>query len=110
MHEYLPKLFIFLDQYNNLIFKNNITNIGVIYRNYRSKNREDELMKIAKACKNKKIKLYISNNLKLAIKFKADGIYIPAFNKTERFNNMEKRNMTIIGSAHNQKEIQEKMK
>ena len=67
-------------------------------------------MKIAKACKNKKIKLYISNNLKLAIKFKADGIYIPAFNKTERFNNMEKRNMTIIGSAHNQKEIQEKMK
>tara|TARA_Y100000590_G_scaffold464979_1_gene635862 strand:- start:1736 stop:2296 length:561 start_codon:yes stop_codon:yes gene_type:complete len=110
MHEYLPKLFIFLDQYNNLIFKNNITNIGIIYRNYRSKNREDELMKIAKACKNKKIKLYISNNLKLAIKFKADGIYIPAFNKTERFNNMEKRNMTIIGSAHNQKEIQEKMK
>ena len=41
---------------------------------------------------------------------KADGIYIPSFNKTQRFNNLEKKNLTIIGSAHSQKEIKEKIR
>ena len=38
-------------------------------------------------------------------KVKADGIYVPSFNKTKKFSNLEKKNITIIGSAHNQKEI-----
>ena len=65
-------MYVFLDQYNNLIFKNNIINLGVIYRNYESKNRQTELLKIAKACKKKRYKLFISNDLKLAIRFKAE--------------------------------------
>jgi len=40
MHKYLPNLFIFLDQYNNQIFENNNTNIGVVYRNYNDPKRE----------------------------------------------------------------------
>ena len=102
-------MFVFLDQYNSFIYQNNNTNIGIVYRNYSSKKREIELLKIAKACKKKKIKLYVSNSLRLALKVKAEGIYIPAFNKTKRFNNLEKRSFTIIGSAHNQKEIREKI-
>ena len=35
--------------------------------------------------------LYVSNDLKLAYKFKADGIYIPSFNKTKKFSNLEKK-------------------
>ena len=42
-------------------------------------------------------------------KVKADGIYIPSFNKTEKFQNLENRNIIVIGSAHNHKEIQEKI-
>jgi len=53
MHKYLPNLFIFLDQYNNQIFENNNTNIGIVYRNYNDPKRETELIKIAKACKKK---------------------------------------------------------
>ena len=109
MHKYLPNFFIFLDQYNNQIFKNNNTNIGVIYRNYKASNRETELIKIAKECKKKRYPLYVSNDMKLALKVGADGIYIPAFNKTKRFLNTEKRNLVILGSAHNQKEIREKI-
>ena len=109
MHNYLPNLYIFLDRYNSQIFRNNNTNIGIIYRNYSSKKREIELIKIAEACKKKKIKLYVSNNLKLALKVKADGIYIPSFNKTKRYSNLEKKSFTIIGSAHNQKEIRVKI-
>ena len=110
MHRTLPKQFVFLDQYNSSIFKNNKTNLGVIYRNYQSKKREIELVKIAKACKKKKFKLFVSNDLKLALKVKAEGIYIPSFNKTGRFSNLPKNNFRILGSAHNQKEIKEKIK
>ena len=109
MHKNLPSLFIFLDQYNNQIFKNNNTNIGVVYRNYNNPKREIELIKIAKACKKNRYPLFVSNNIKLVLKVKADGIYIPSFNKTKRFLNLEKKNLILLGSAHNQKEIQEKI-
>ena len=83
--------------------------MGVIYRNYNAKKREDELVKIAKACKINRNQLFVSNDVKLAIKFKTDGIYIPSFNKAKSFANLEKRNIKILGSAHNQKEIQKKI-
>mgnify|MGYP001332146638 CR=1 FL=1 len=82
--------------------------MGVIYRNYSKDNRSIELVKIAKACKKKKYQFFVSNDIKLALKYKANGIYIPSFNKSERFQNLEKKNFTILGSAHNQKEIHEK--
>ena len=102
-------MFIFLDQYNNKIFENNNTNIGIVYRNYNDTKREIELIKIAKACKKKRYQLFVSNDIKLALKVRADGIYIPSFNKTKKFLNLEKKNLTILGSAHNQKEIREKI-
>jgi len=109
MHKYLPNLFIFIDRYNNQIFENNSINIGIIYRNYNDANRETELNKIAKACKKKRYQLFVSNDIKLALKVRADGIYIPSFNKTRKFINLENKNLTILGSAHNQKEIREKI-
>ena len=83
--------------------------MGIIYRNYDAKKREKELMKIAKACRASRNQLFVSNNIKLALKVKAEGIYIPSFNKTKGFTNLEKKNIQILGSAHNQKEIQEKI-
>ena len=109
MHNNLPKVFIFLDHYNNQIFKNNITNIGIIYRNYNDSKRETELIKIAKACKKNRYQLFVSNDIKLAIKVRSDGIYIPSFNKKKGFLNLENKNFIILGSAHNQIEIQEKI-
>ena len=83
--------------------------MGIIYRNYNVVKRESELVKIAKACKANRNQLFVSNDIKLAIKVKAEGIYVPSFNKTKSFANLEKRNIIIIGSAHNQKEIQKKI-
>ena len=83
--------------------------MGIIYRNYNTKKRESELVKIAKACKKNRNQLFVSNDVKLAIKVKAEGIYIPSFNKTKGFANFEKKNIKILGSAHNQKEIQKKI-
>ena len=108
MHKHLPNSFIFLDQYNNQIFKNKNTNIGIIYRNYNVRKRGNELTKIANACKKSRYQLFVSNDVKLALKVKADGVYIPSFNKTKYFSNLEKKNIIILGSAHNHQEIQKK--
>ena len=91
MHKNLPKFFIFLDKYNNEIFKNKNLNIGIIYRNYKDRKRENQLIKIAKACKKKRYQLFVSNDIKLAHKVKADGLYVPSFNKTKKFSNLEKK-------------------
>tara|TARA_Y100000590_G_scaffold281676_1_gene316810 strand:+ start:998 stop:1543 length:546 start_codon:yes stop_codon:yes gene_type:complete len=109
MHKRLPVFFIFLDHYNSKIFKNKNPNIGIIYRNYKDTRRENQLIKIAKDCKKNRYQLFVSNDIKLVHKFKADGIYIPSFNKTKKFYNLEKKNITILGSAHNQNEIHRKI-
>ena len=57
-------------------------------------------------CKKKRLKLYLSNNIKLALKLKLNGAYIPSFNK--KFNHLNykyDKNFKIVGSAHNLKEI-----
>ncbi len=82
----------------------------IIYRNYSSKIPNIRLiLKIKKFCQKKRVKFYLSNNIKLAIKLNLDGAYIPAFNKS--FNHLAfsiKKNFKIVGSAHNLKEIREK--
>ena len=82
---------------------------SVIYRNYDTKIVNKEILKIKKYCKKKKIKFYLSNNIKLAIKLNLDGAYIPSFDKSKRHLSFSlKKNFSIIGSAHNIKEIRTK--
>ncbi len=53
----------------------------------------------------------MSNNIKLAIRYKLDGVYIPAFNKQINFvKYLLPINFKIIGSAHNSIEISIKEK
>ena len=82
----------------------------VIYRNYNSKKIDEKLiLKIKKYCKTRKVKFYLSNDIKLAIKLNLDGFYIPAFNKSfKHLAYSYKKNFQIIGSAHNLKEIRTK--
>ena len=95
---------------NNIDKQDNQTII--IYRNYSlTKKNEDFIFKIKKYCKKKKIKFYLSNNIKLAIKLDLDGAYIPSFNKdTRHLSYSYKKKFTIVGSAHNLKEIRMKEK
>ena len=79
----------------------------VIYRNYNSKVVNNELIiKLKKYCRKKRIKFFLSNNIKLAIKLDLDGAYIPSFNKSIRHLSYSfKKKFSIVGSAHNIKEI-----
>ena len=77
--------------------------INVILRNIKN-NETSEIIKFRKKCKIKQIKFYIANNLITLSACKADGLYISAHNKKKYFPNINK-----IGSAHNIKEINEKI-
>ena len=78
----------------------------VIYRNYSSKIKKELIIKIKNYCHKKRIKFFLSNHIKLAIKLNLDGAYIPSFNKSfDHLNYDLKNKFMIIGSAHNNNEI-----
>ena len=107
MHYNLITKYYFISNFdtNNINQQNKKTII--IYRNYSSKKIDKtKILKFKSYCKKKGLKFYLSNDIKLAIKLKLDGAYIPSFNK--KFDHLSyyyKKNFEIIGSAHNLKEI-----
>ena len=112
MHNNLTGKYYFINKFDtNSIDKQDKQTI-IIYRNYSLK-KEDEIIifKIKKYCKKKSIKFYISNEVKLAIKYDLDGFYIPSFNNSfKHLSYSFKKNFKIIGSAHKIKEIRNKEK
>ena len=82
----------------------------IIYRNYTSPKIDKSLIiKIKNYCAKKNKKLYLSNNIKLAVSLNLDGAYIPSFNKDfKHLNYSYKKNFEIVGSAHNIKEMKTK--
>lgn len=102
--------YYFISTFDTNIIDKQDKQTTVIYRNYNSKIIDEELiLKIKKYCKIKKIKFFLSNNIKIAIKLNLDGVYIPAFNKSfKHLAYSYKKDFKIIGSAHNLKEIRTK--
>jgi len=86
MHNHFPKIFCFINKYNKNYIKRLSKDIGIIYRNYNKKINKEEIKKIKKLCRDNKNKFYLANNIKLAIKFNLDGVYLPAFNKDLKIN------------------------
>ncbi len=110
MHINLINKYYFISNFDTNIIDKQDKQTTIIYRNYTSKVIDEKLiLKLKKYCKLKKVKFYLSNNVKLAIKLDLDGAYIPSFNKcTKHLAYSLKRQFKIIGSAHNIKEIKTK--
>ena len=86
-------------------------NTGIIYRNYDSKNNLSTIIKLKQYCKKKSFKFFLSNDVRLAVQLNLDGAYIPSFNnRTNHLSFSYKKKFLIIGSAHNNKEINIKEK
>ena len=110
MHDYLFNKYYFINKFDSNNINEQDKHTIIIYRNY-SDNKIDEslILKLKKFCKSKGKRLYLSNNVKLAIKLNLDGAYLPSFNKSlNHLNYSLKKKFQIIGSAHNLKEIKNK--
>ena len=65
-----------------------------------------ECLKLKNFLKKKGCKFILANNIKLALKLRLDGVYIPSFNrKYDHLSYSIHPSFIIIGSAHNLKEI-----
>ena len=109
MHNNFPKKFYLINAFR----KNNIdkldNNTGIIYRNYKKKLNIIEIIKIRDYCKSKRLKIFLANNIKIALKLRLNGAYLPAFNKSFRHLNYKfNDSFVLLGSAHNIKEIRRK--
>ena len=106
MHNNLPKQYYFIEKFDKKILKNLSTETAIIYRNYSKNINKIEILKLREFCNKNKLRLFISNNFKLALNLNLDGAYIPSFNKSFYHLNFSlKKDFIIIGSAHNLKEI-----
>jgi thiamine monophosphate synthase len=109
------KKFLFLDNINKLISKNicRMKNISVIILiNPSEKNnqmKKKKFYEIVHFCKVNNLPFFILNDYKLAIKTKANGIYLTSSNRKIIYKKF-KENITIIGTAHNQIEYYFKKK
>ena len=112
MQKKIPKIYYFINEFNLTDLSKLSKNINIIYRNYQKKITLNELLTLKNFCNNSKRKLFISNNIKLALELKLNGIYIPSFNRKINYISTFSlpKNFKIIGSAHNFQEIQIKKK
>ena len=80
--------------------------IVLIYRNYKKLDNLSLILKLRKFSIKNGRKLYLANNIKLAIKLGLNGVYLPSFNKDMRVNiYCVNKKFQVIGSAHNTREI-----
>ena len=112
MHTKIINKYYFINKFDTNNINKQDKQTVIIYRNYSSnRTSEDLILKIRNHCKKRRVKFYVSNNIKLAIKLGLDGVYIPSFNKdTKHLAYSYKKEFDIIGSAHNLKEIRIKEK
>ena len=110
MHYYKSNKYYFINKFDTNNIDKQDKNTILIYRNYSTKKIDKLLvLKIKNYCKKKSLKFYLSNDIKLAISLNLDGAYIPSFNKDfSHLSYSYKKTFTIIGSAHDLKEIRNK--
>ncbi len=101
--------YIFIEELNEIIVRNLIKlkqkkiKIHIICS-------EKNYLIILKFSKKNKIPLYFINNLRLAIQYKAEGIFLTSSNKSLKSNIKQATKLEVIGSAHNQFEYSIKKK
>ena len=101
----IKNIFFFLERINPQILKNilKFKNISVIYNQEKINNFD--LIKIKLILKKNNIPLYIRNDVKLAIQFNLNGVYLSSDNKKIIYQTNKKANFKVIGHVHNQREF-----
>ena len=111
MFVYKKKYFLLIENIRDL----DLSNIKlsdkfvIIYRNQKKTDDFNKLLRFRQNCKVKKINFFVSNDYQLMKLIKADGLYISAYNQDLSLLKFKNTKYKLIGSAHNIKEIQQKV-
>ena len=107
MITYKLKKYVFIKNLDEKIKKNikNLSNVQIIFNNEEFNNVSlKQCIEIRDFCLKKKIRLYLINNYKMALKIKANGVFISSRNRRIVLSYFFLKRFHIIGSAHNQME------
>ena len=109
MHINNLKKYYFINEFNYTHLTNLNKNISFIWRNKDKETSIKTLIELRNFCKKNQRCFYISNDIKLARKLNADGVYISSTNRNLNLRTVNlKKKFKILGSAHNLKEIKVK--
>ena len=92
----------------NLNYIKRYNKFNIIYRNQNIISNLPKVKSFRDKCRLKGINFFVANNIHNAVLLKADGIYISAYNKKLEYLNLIKLGFSLIGGAHNFKEIYQK--
>ena len=103
------KIFFYINELNDIQKENlnQLKNINIIYRNYEGNNYYQNAIDLQRYCKKMNFKLYVANDKQLAARLSSHRLYLPSFNDSDYF---PQSNFNVIGSAHNEMEIRQKIK
>ena len=105
MHKKL-QIYYFINEFDYSHLINLDKNISFIWRNKNKETLLKTLKELRNFCNKNGRKLYVNNDIHLAQKIGADGLYISSNNKDLILSSGKlKKNLKILGSAHNLKEI-----
>ena len=111
MHNKSLKQYCFINKFNISQLSQIDNDVGIIFRNYDNGKNLDTIKRLKQYCRKYGKKLFLSNDIKLAIRLNLNGAYIPSFNKNIIHRSyLLKKNFEILGSAHNIIEINLKKK
>ena len=106
MHKIDYEKYYFISEYDTNLIKYQDKKTNIIFRNYKKKIDVVKITILRDFCRKKGYRFFLSNDVKLAIKLKLNGVYLPSFNKN--FNHLAynlKQSFMILGSAHSHKEL-----
>tara|TARA_B100000242_G_scaffold37010_1_gene22019 strand:+ start:523 stop:1068 length:546 start_codon:yes stop_codon:yes gene_type:complete len=106
MHKINYEKYYFISEYDTNLIKQQDKKTNIIFRNYKEKLNVPKITILRNFCRKKGYRFFLSNNVKLAIKLRLDGAYLPSFNKD--FYHLAynfKKKFIILGSVHSLKEL-----
>ena len=85
---HLSNVYYFIDKFDRDEILKLDKKINIIFRNYKVKNIDSEIRKIKNVCKLTNRKIFVAGDIKMAQKYRLDGVYIPAYDNKLNYINL----------------------
>ena len=112
MFAFKNKYYLILNNTKDINLNNFIRNnkFVIIYRNSKKLENFETILNFRKKCRTYGILFFVANNIELCSAIRSDGLYISASNKSFKYLKLKKLNIELIGSAHDIRELNTKIK